>query len=75
MPANGRRDLIRPLKIKAGGHKFSQNLGATSKIPGTIWVTCSKFRTEDLQTLGAAKQNSVTLVTWQLAFVQTHILV
>jgi len=43
-----------------GAQTFPES-GRNHKVEGTIWVDCSKFRTEDPYVLGAKVQNLVAL--------------
>jgi hypothetical protein len=56
----------------AGLRRFSKNLGATSKIPGSGRTTWSTFHTEDSQILGAAVKSLVTRANWCPEFVQPY---
>ena len=52
----------------AGVHEFSKESSSHPKITDPRYVTGSKFRTVDLQMLGASVQNSLALATWLMGF-------
>jgi hypothetical protein len=50
---------------KPGVHKFSKNLGFTSKLLGARWVTRRTIHTGHPQILGASQQNLGVQETWR----------